>query len=109
VREEPPIEPVLRAVVFREGKWWILQLLEYDLATQVRRLEDIPETFHRLLVAQILANAGHGVPPFHGFSPAPRRFWNLYERAAEFVAPTPLAGAGPALAEPPRIEARLAA
>jgi hypothetical protein len=109
VREEPPIEPILRAVVFREGEWWILQLLEYDLATQVRRLEDVPGTFHRLLLAQILANSEHGVEPFHGFSRAPQRYWNMYERATVFVAPTPLVGAGNVLAEPLRIEARLAA
>jgi hypothetical protein len=109
VREEPLIEPILQAVVFREGEWWILQVLEYDLATQVWRLEDVPGTFHRLLLAQILANAEHGVEPFHGFSRAPKRYWEMYERAEAFVASTLLADVERVLGNPPRIEARLVA
>jgi hypothetical protein len=43
------IEPRIKAVVFREGDWWIIQVLEYDLASQVRRLEDVPSHLRRLL------------------------------------------------------------
>jgi hypothetical protein len=108
-REEPMIKPTIQAVVFQEGDWWIIQLLEYDLATQVRRLEDVPGEFRRLLLAQILANAECGVEPFHGFAKAPKRYWEMYERAGAFVASTLLAGVERELDNPPRIEARLAA
>ena len=94
-------EPTIRAVVFREGEWWIVQCLEYDLATQVRRLEDVPEEFRRLVQAQIAVNAAGGVESFHGFGRAPRKFWEMYERARSFVEPMGL--------EDSRIEARLAA
>jgi hypothetical protein len=97
-------EPRIRAVVFREGDWWIIQLLEYDLATQVRRLEDVPGKFRHLVDAQMAANAAMGVEPFHGFSKAPRRYWEMYERARTLVAPTP-----PEDEVSPRFEARLAA
>ena len=97
-------EPRIRAVVFREGDWWIIQLLEYDLATQVRRLEDVPGKFRHLVAAQMAANAAMGVEPFHGFSKAPRRYWEMYERARTLVAPTP-----PEDEVSPRFEARLAA
>jgi hypothetical protein len=100
-------EPRIRAVVFREGDWWIVQLLEYDLATQVRRLEDVPSEFRRLIVGQMEANAVLGVEPFHGFSRAPKRFWEMYERARTLVAPTPLGGAENETS--PQYEARLAA
>jgi hypothetical protein len=100
-------EPRIRAVVFREGDWWIIQLLEYDLATQVRRLEDVPDTFRRLLVGQLEANASLGVEPFHGFTKAPRRFWEMYEKARTLVAPTSLAGKENEIR--PQFEARLAA
>jgi len=101
------MEPTIRAVVYREGEWWIIQLLEYDLATQVRRLEDVPSEFRRLLLAQMAANAMLGVEPFHGFSKAPRRFWTLYEQARALVTPTLLEEMKDE--EVPCYEARLAA
>lgn len=100
-------EPRIRAVVFREGDWWIIQLLEYDLATQVRRLEDVPSVFRRLILGQMEANAALGVEPFHGFSRAPKRFWEMYERARTLVAPTPLEDTENKTS--PQYEARLAA
>jgi hypothetical protein len=100
-------EPRIRALVFKEGDWWIIQLLEYDLATQVRHLEDVPSEFRRLLLGQMAANATLGVEPFHGFSKAPRRFWEMYEQARPLVTPTSLDGIGSEIS--PRFEARLAA
>lgn len=100
-------EPYIRAVVFKEGDWWIIQILEYDLATQVRRLEDVPGRFRHLIVAQLAANVAMGVEPFHGFSKAPRRYWEMYERAHTLVASTPLEEVEDEIS--PRFEARLAA
>ena len=77
--------PKISAVLFREGEWWVAQCLEYDLATQARRLEDLPEELHRLLTNQMLASLEVGVEPFHGFARAPRRFWEMYERAKSRV------------------------
>jgi hypothetical protein len=99
----------IRAVVYKEGEWWVIQLLEYDLATQVRRFEDVPSEFRRLILAQMLVNAEDGVEPFYGFSKAPQRYWKMYERAQALVTPMPLSDARPELENPPRIEARLAA
>lgn len=93
-------EPTIRAVVFKEDPWWIIQLLEYDLATQVKRLEDVPGEFRRLVLAQRAANEAMGVEPFHGFSKAPRRFWEMYERARTLLTLDETS---------PRVEARLAA
>lgn len=100
-------EQRIRAVVFKEGNWWVIQVLDYDLATQVRRLEDVPDTFRRLILGQIEVNAFMGGAPFHGFSKAPRRFWEMYEKARILVAPSRLgdtSGGGS-----PEVEARLAA
>ena len=99
----------IRAVVYQEGEWWIIQLLEYDLATQVRRLEDVPGEFRRLILAQILVNAESGVESFHGFSKAPGRYWEMYKEARTLVTPTRLSDLGNGAEESPRIEARLAA
>jgi hypothetical protein len=99
----------IRAVVYREGEWWIIQLLEYDLATQVRRLEDVPGEFRRLVLAQILVNSECGMESFHGFSKAPRRYWEMYQQARTLVMPTRMADTGHGLENSLRIEARLAA
>jgi len=96
------------AVVFQEGDRWVIQCLEYDLATQVRHLEEVPQQFRLLLLAQIEANADCGVEPFHGFSKAPRRFWQMYEGARTILESTDLAVTTFGL-DDPRIEARLAA
>jgi hypothetical protein len=100
-------EPYIRAVVFKEGDWWIIQILEYDLAAQVRRLEDVPNEFRRVLLGQMAANAAIGTEPFHGFSKAPKRYWEMYESACTLVAPTPLEDAENEIS--PRLEMRLAA
>lgn len=75
------IEPTIRAVVFQEGDWWIIHFLEYDLATAVRRVEDASKEVERFLTVQIAASLECGIEPFHGFSPAPRRYWRMFEAA----------------------------
>lgn len=32
----------VRAVAFQSGDWWVAQCLEYAIATQARKLEDLP-------------------------------------------------------------------
>jgi len=96
----------VHAVVFQEGDWWIGQCLEVDLASQTRRLEDLPGELERLLAVQLAASAEAGIAPFEGLAPAPRRFWDLYERAKSRL--TPVATGAPS-GEAPRVEARVAA
>ena len=103
----------VRAVVFREGEWWVAQCLEYDLATQARRLEDLPRELRRLLTVQIQASQEYGVEPFEGFSRAPARFWKMYENAKSRVEPVesevPKAQFPPGFEAGPVVEARIAA
>ncbi|HEV7506415.1 MAG TPA: hypothetical protein VGS07_16045 [Thermoanaerobaculia bacterium] len=75
------IEPRIRAVVFREGDWWIIQGLEYDFVTLARRLEDVPSSIQQFFSLLIVGSQQLGVEPFHGYSKAPRRFWEMYDRA----------------------------
>jgi hypothetical protein len=100
-----PVQKI-RAVAFREGEWWVAQCLEYDLATQARRLEDLPQELRRLLAVQVAASLECGVEPFYGFSPAPRRFWEMYERSKSRVEPVLSEAAAPAA---PDVETRIAA
>jgi len=94
----------IRAVAFRRGEWWIAQCLEFGIATQARRLEDLPYELNRLLKAQVAASLEVGVEPFQGFSPAPRKYWDMFENATSRLEPIRLA-----LQEGPRFETRIAA
>ena len=105
------IEPTIHVVVFREEGWWIVHLLEYDLASCVRRLEDVEDHLKLLIVAQTAANLEIGTEPFYGFAPSPRRYWKTFEvaqvrvEAIQIEFPPALQAAGPA----PRLEPRIAA
>lgn len=79
----------IRAVAFRRNDWWIVHCLEHHFVTQVRRLEDLAPELHRLLTLQIVACQQRGIEPFFGFSPAPRKYWEMYERAETRLMPAP--------------------
>lgn len=104
------IEPTLRAVIFQEGDWWIIHFLEYDLATAVRRLEEAATEVKRFLMVQIAASLESGIVPFQGFSPAPRKYWRMFE-AAETRMDTVQLRLPPGLESgpEPRIDTRIAA
>ena len=93
----------IRAVVFKEGEHWVAQCLEYRYAVQTRQIEDMPRVLLECLTAQILVSRQLGVEPFNGFGPAPRRFWEMYERAA------PLPDPAEAPESAPEVEMRVAA
>lgn len=79
----------IHAVAFRRNDWWIVHCLEHHLVTQVRNLEDLAPELHRVLTVQIVASLERGIEPFFGFSPAPRRYWEMYERAETRLMPAP--------------------
>jgi hypothetical protein len=72
----------LHAVVFRDGDWWVAQILEYNLATAARSLDAIPAELERFLTVQIAGSWENGLQPFEDLPKAPQRFWDLYERSA---------------------------
>ena len=90
----------IRAVVFKEGEWWVAQCLEHDFAAVSKSLEELPGELQWAVTAQITISLERGIQPFHGYSPAPRRFWEMFERAKTQL-DSPEAN--------PRIETRLAA
>ena len=81
------MKPTLRALVFREGDWWIIHGLDYDFAAVARRLEDVPAVIQHFLTILVAASRQIGVQPFHGYSPAPRRYWKMYEQAQPWAEP----------------------
>jgi hypothetical protein len=101
-------EYTIRAVAFHRDGWWIGQCLEVALATQTRALEELPHELERLLTVQIQASLARGVEPFTGLEPAPKRFWEMYERARARLEPVAEASSSPSQTLV-RTETRLAA
>jgi hypothetical protein len=103
------IEPRIRAVVFKEGDWWIIQGLEYDFVTVARRLEDVPSSIQQFLAVLFAASQQIGVEPFYGYSKAPRRFWKMYECAEPWTEDLPLIELRQDFDAVPVVDTRLAA
>jgi hypothetical protein len=103
------IEPRIRAVVFREGDWWIIQGLDYDFVTLARRLEDVPSSIQQFFSVLFAASQQLGVEPFYGYSRAPRRYWEMYERAEPRTEDLPPIELHEAFGTVPVVDTRLAA
>jgi hypothetical protein len=99
----------LRVVVYKDQGWWIIQGLDYDFVALARRLEDVPDEIRRFLSVLFAASRQLGVEPFFGYSPAPPKYWKMYERAAPWAEPLlPFELPGD-LGSSPAIDTRLAA
>jgi hypothetical protein len=102
-------ELTIHTVVFKSRDWWIIQGLEYNFVTCTRRLEDVPGEIRRWLLVLFVASRKYGVEPFTGYSPAPRKFWEMYEKAAPLAEPVPPIELPEELGYGPAVETRLAA
>jgi hypothetical protein len=101
--------PRLRVVVYKTEGWWIIHGLDYEFVTLARSLEDVPGEIRRWLSVLFAACQQLGVEPFHGYAPAPQKYWQMYERAQPWTEP-PLPSEFPGdLGAGPAIDTRLAA
>lgn len=71
----------VRVVVFQDGDRVCAQCLEYDIAAQGKTLDDCLYELDRLIAGHIAISIEHGLVPLQGVKPAPRRFWDWYERS----------------------------
>jgi len=70
-----------KVVVFQDQDWVCAQCLDYDLAARAKTLDDCLYEFQRVMMGRIAIAVEHGVPPFEGVPPAPRRFWDWFEQS----------------------------
>ncbi len=75
----------IRVVVYPDDQWWIIHGLDYEFATLARRLGDVPGEIRRWLSVLFAACQKLGVEPFHGYTPAPKKYWRLYEQAEPWM------------------------
>jgi hypothetical protein len=76
--------PRLQILAFREfGKNWTARVLEHDMAAGARTLEQAVDTVLRIAQAHVAFDQRHNRTPLSAFAPAPRLYWNAFERASE--------------------------
>ncbi|HEX6898476.1 MAG TPA: hypothetical protein VF789_02140 [Thermoanaerobaculia bacterium] len=99
----------IQVFVYHNDPWWIIHALAPEFVTLAERLEGVPAEIQRWLSVLCAASYEHGIEPFHGYKPAPQKYWRSFEEAEPWIEPFPSLelpkefGFGPA----PVIEARL--
>ena len=69
----------LSVVVFKDGDHWIAQGLEYDIATQSKKLGNLPDLFNKTLLNHIFARLENGQEPFKAVPCAPDEYWKMLD------------------------------
>ena len=74
-----------RVVLFKEGEVWSAQCLEFDIATQAKTPRDLAFAIQRAIAGQVLVAVQNRMTPFKGLSPAPKRFWKMFESGVKLA------------------------
>lgn len=72
---------VFHVVLFDDRGWWVAQCLERNLVAASKDLREIRSKLETVLKVQIEADREAGVEPFSALPQAPRRFWQMFQRA----------------------------
>lgn len=68
----------IKAVIFKEGDWWVAQCLEHDIAAQAKTPKDLAYEIQRTLIGHLIISKQEGITPFQNIPKAPDRYWNLF-------------------------------
>ena len=74
----------LRIVMFEEevpgvGRIWVAQCIDYDLAAQSTKLNDLAYEFEKALVCHVVACLDAGIEPLKHLPPAPNHYEELFK------------------------------
>lgn len=100
----------IRAVMFKRGRFWILQCLEFDICVQAQKLQDLQYELERALIGYQAACDQEKTDAFSNLPRAPQQYWDMWNKAhvkVEFDAPDPFRL--PSGAQLPKTALRLAA
>jgi hypothetical protein len=100
----------IRAVMFKRGRFWILQGLEFDICVQALKLQDLQYELERALIGYQAACDQEKIEAFSNLPRAPQQYWDMWNEAhvkVEFDAPDPFRL--PSGAQLPKTAMRLAA
>ena len=74
----------MRVLFLSEGKTWVAQCIEYDIAAQGHTFEEVQKNFERTFVGHILLDLSRGKEPLEDIPPAPDFYRERFERAGKF-------------------------
>jgi hypothetical protein len=72
---------VFHVVLFEDRGWWVAQCLERNLAAASKDPRHLRSRLEAVLKVQIEADQEAGVEPFSTLPQAPRRFWQMFQKA----------------------------
>ena len=73
----------IRAVIFKEGDWWVGQCLEHDIAAQARTPKDLAYEIQRSIVGHVIISKQEGLVPFKKIPKAPSKYWKLFTNSLQ--------------------------
>jgi hypothetical protein len=72
----------LRAVVIPASGWWIIQFVDYDMATVTRDFDLLEDEVRELLETNEKRSRDEGYPPWSSYEPPPPEYQERFERAS---------------------------
>ena len=75
----------IRAIAFQDGKWWVAQCLEYDIAAQAKTFKKLAHEIHRLLLGYAVIGKHEDIDVWENRSKAPVVFWKLFNQHGKKV------------------------
>lgn len=79
----------ISAIIYPEAdadrRVWIAQCLEFDIVSQGNTIEQVLNRLARNIAATVCVCEEQGLKPFEGIGEAPRRFWEMFEKATVIV------------------------
>lgn len=68
-------------IIYPEGNVWIAQCLEYDIVSQGKTIQDVQDRLTRNIAATLSIYAENGRNALESIPSAPKKFWEMFERA----------------------------
>jgi hypothetical protein len=75
----------VRVVAYKEGDTYVAQCLEHDICVQAPTLSALQRRFDKVIIASFCACSENNTAFNDAFPPAPREFWDMYDRAETLV------------------------
>lgn len=69
----------IRAVIVKEGDWYVAQCLEHDITAQAKSLTDLYHEVQRVLATHVAIALSKDEEPFADIPAAPKRYWDMFE------------------------------
>ena len=70
----------IKAVLFKEGDWWVGQCLDHDIVAQAKSAKDLAYEIQRAVIGHIVVSKQEGLVPFSSLPRAPQKYWDMFDQ-----------------------------